>query len=635
MEVTLPLQTGFRADAPRVSKHKPTPLRVSVSLFAVLVLGAFVLVIYTWPQIHSGTAPATAASLRNLAYLHAVEAGFLILAAFTFASIMLPLTRALKNNSETIGKLTAEIAQSGKQLEQTKGELKDANSRIEHIAFQLQNANVQFDIITSELDAAKRETDAIFATVKQGLFLLNPDGAIGAQTSGELKAIFQTNELARRNLYQLLRPLLPEKRHQTIADYLELIFDPRKNEKQLQRFNPLKRIELNFSSPEGGFQSKHVEFSFQRIVRNNTVTRVMVTALDITGRVKLEDKLREGEVLREKQLELLFDLLQVDNEQLRGFLGEASGGLEKINAIFMEPCAGTADQLQDKVQRVFRVAHNLKSHSASLGLHLFEKTIHQIEERLNELRRNSAVVNEDLLTVLVSIANLQAQLQDATALIEKISGLRRSFVSAREELLGSAAVSRASLPVQPSAELVRSVEELARAVAARCGKQVRIEWRLSGNFDGLPLRQRRLLQNALFQLVRNSIVHGIEPPEARAHAGKAPCGCISIKLSKLPGENRVLLVCRDDGMGLDAAAIRNRAVREKLIPEDIQLSENELYALIFAPGFSTMDSATEDGGRGVGLDMVRAEVVEELQGEIQIGFSAGKYCEFGIIVPSV
>lgn len=635
MEATLPLQTGFQTDAHPVARSKSTPLSFSILLFAILVLAALGLIFYIWLQIHTGGIPATAAGLRNLAYLSVVEAGFLVLAMGAFATIILPLVRTLKSNSLAIEKQKQEIEQAGKQLEQTRNDLKDANSRIGHTAFQLQNANLQFDIITSELDAAKRETDAIFATVKQGLFLLGPDGTIGAQTSNELKTIFQTNELSRRNFFQMLRPLVPEKRHQTIADYFELIFDPRKNEKQLQKFNPLKRVELNFASPEGGFQPKHVEFSFQRIIKDNKVTRVMVTALDVSGRVKLEDKLREGEVLREKQLELLFDLLQVDSAQLHAFLGDAASGVEKINAIFMEPGPGNAEQLQDKVQRVFRIAHNLKSHSASLGLHLFEKTIHQTEERLNELRRNSTLVNEDLLGVLVTIANFQTQLQDANALIEKISGLRRSFASAREELLGSAAVARATLPVQPSAELVRSVEDLARTVAARCGKQVRIDWKLSGNFDVLPIRNRRLLQNALFQLVRNSIVHGIEPPDGRARAGKAPCGCISVKLSKLPGENRVLLVCRDDGAGLDATAIRARAVREKLIPPDAQLSENDLYALIFAPGFSTVDSTTEDAGRGVGLDVIRAEVVEELDGEIQIGFSPGKHCEFGIIIPSV
>lgn len=630
MEAALPLQTDFNAEVSPAPKQKSNFLLLSICLFALLFLGALGLVIYTWMQIRSGAIPPTAAGLQSLASLHLMQAGALGLALAAFAGTSLLLRRRMKDNSLTIEQQAQEIAQAAKQMEQTKGEMDFTASKLADTVFQLQNANIQFDIITDELDGAKREADAIFATVRQGLFLLGPDGMIGGQTSAELKTIFQTSELAKRNFSQVLRPLLPEKRYQTIADFFELLFDPRKNEKQLQKFNPLKRVELNFASPDGGFQPKHVEFSFQRIMSNKAVSRVMVTVLDVTERVKLEDKLREGEVLREKQLELLFDVLQVDSANLHTFLGDARLGLEKMNSIFMEPGSGNDGQLQDKVQRVFRIAHNLKSQSSALGMHLFENTIHQIEDQLNDLRRNPSPANEDLLAVLVPIAGFQKQLQNATSLIEKISGLRRSFDSAREELIGS----KAPLAIQPSAELVRCVEDLSRTVATRTGKQVRLEWKLSGNYDRLPQKTRRLLQNALYQLVRNSIVHGIESPEGRAHAGKPPYGCISIKLTRLPGENRVLLVSRDDGAGLDAGAIRTRAVREKLIPEDVQLTDDDLYALIFAPGFSTVDSANEDAGRGVGLDVIRAEIVDELNGEIQIGFDKGRFCEFGIIVPS-
>lgn len=636
MEATLQAESALptAATQPEVKKTKSSPVPMVIAAFAVLILGALGLVVYAWLQIHNGSVPLTKEGLQSLASLHSIQAVILVLAGVAFAVIVRSMKRALADDAHTIEKQSEDIATAAKNITQTKGELDHANSQLAHTLFQLQNANVQFDIITSELDSAKREADAIFATVRQGLFLLGPDGTIGAQVSGESKAIFEAKELAKRNFSQMLRPLLPEKRYQTVSDFLELLFDPRKNEKQLQRFNPLKRAELNFPSPDGGYQPKHVEFSFQRIVNDNAVSRVMVTVLDVSERVKLENKVREGEQLREKQLDLLFDLLQVDSANLRTFIDDANASIEKINGILKEPGTGEAGQLQDKVQRVFRTAHNLKSHAASAGLHLFEQTIHQIENQLNEHRRNTALVNEDLLPVLVSIANFQAQLQDAAALIQKITDLRGSFNStAAPEQQRSATAPIVAPQEQPSAALVRSVEELAKTVATRSGKQVRLEWRLSGNFDRLPLRNRRLLQNSIFQLVRNSIVHGIELPPDRARASKAPIGCVSIKLTKLPGENRVLLVCRDDGKGLDAAAIRERAVREKLIAEDAQLSEDDLYALIFAPGFSTVDAANEDAGRGVGLDVIRAEIVDELHGEIQIGFSQGQYTEIGIIIP--
>ena len=230
----------------------------------------------------------------------------------------------------------------------------------------LNNANQQFDIITGELDAAKRETDAIFATVRQGLFLLKPDGTIGAQSSEELKSILQTSELSGRNFLTILRPLLPEKRHKTISDYFDLLFDPRKNEKQLHKFNPLKCVELNFSSPEGGFQPKRIEFMFQRIIHDNAVTSVMVTLLDVTERAKLEEKIQAGEMLREKQIDLLFEILQVESSDLHRFVVDATESLARINAIFMDNSSASANPLRDKVDRVFRLAHNLKSEAASV-----------------------------------------------------------------------------------------------------------------------------------------------------------------------------------------------------------------------------------------------------------------------------
>ena len=143
---------------------------------------------------------------------------------------------------------------------------------------------------------------------------------------------------------------------------------------------------------------------------------------------------------------------------------------------------------------------------------------------------------------------------------------------------------------------------------------MRIGWKIEG-YDTLPARHHRLLQNAIFQLTRNSLVHGIESPEDREKAGKDPCGSIDITIAGIADEDNLLITCRDDGAGLDVEGIRARAIREKLI-DDAQgnaLSDNDIYALIFEPGFSTASAVTEDAGRGVGLDVLRDEVVEQLQ----------------------
>lgn len=633
MEATIEMDNVIESTPSPSFTKKYWVLIVGTLLFLLVILGALVI-----DYCISGS--ANPPSKSQLFEWHA--AAFLLVLV-GFGGIMYYVIGKLKKSDEKledqafeIKSTRTELTQTSAQLETTKSDLDYANNQLSNTLFQLNNANLQFDIITGELDAAKRETDTIFANVRQGLFLLSPDGTIGAQTSEELKQIFQASDLSRRTFVTLLRPLLPEKRHKTISDFLELLFDPRKNDKQLQRFNPLKRVELNFPNPEGGFKPKHVEFSFQRIINANTVVRVMVTALDITERVKLEEQLRQGEVLREKQLELLFEILQVESAQLRRFIDTADGVIVQTNGIFMEagPNAEGGTPLADKVQRVFRLAHSLKSQAAALGLLLFEKTIHQIEDQLNDLRRNPNLVNEDLLNVLVSIANFQAQLKEASGLIEKISGLRRSF-GGGESTEGSDREGIGIAPLlKPSVELKKTVEDLSKTIMSRRGKQVRLEWKVE-TYDDLPTKHRKVLQNAIFQLVRNSIVHGVELPEERQRVGKEPCGVISVTLMRIPGEKKVQLVCRDDGAGLDADKIRKRAVKEGLLKEaeSNTLSDNELCTLIFEPGFSTAGAVTEDAGRGVGLDVVRDEVVGELGGEIQIEFSTSRFCEFGIVLP--
>jgi len=561
------------------------------------------------------------------AMLRTIQTVAIVLVLLNFAMIMVHVIGKLRRSDEAV-----EV--HAQELENANAQLGHSNAQLEYTNNALATSNAELEAVQAALQAAKSEADTIFATVRQGLFLLGPDGVIGAQHSEELKTIFQTDAFAGRNLVHLLRPLLPEKRHQTVADYCDLLFNPRKNDKQLAKFNPLKRVELNFPAPEGGFQPKHVEFAFQRIVADGEVVRTLVTAMDVTERVKLEEQLKSGEKRRQKQFELLFELLQVESAQLRKFIEEASAAIERINGIFMEPAAPAREnRVHDKVQRVFRIAHTLKAQAASLGLLLFERSIHEIEDKLNELRKNPSVMNEDLLTVLVSIANFQTDLEEAGELIEKVANLRRSFPTAQAPALnGSDRGPSATL--SPSAELRSAVDELCTTVLSRLGKQCRIDWQVPV-YDSLPGEHRRIVRDAVVQLVRNSLVHGIEFPAQRSAAGKDPHGSITIRLER-EATGQTHLRCRDDGAGLDTAGIRAHAVREGLIAGEsaAALAEHEVCALIFEPGFSTASTVTEDAGRGVGLDALRAEIVDELDGEIRVQFAAGRYCEFHVFLPA-
>src|SRR5690606_34666310 len=110
----------------------------------------------------------------------------------------------------------------------------------------------------------------------------------------------------------------------------------------------------------------------------------------------------------------------------------------------------------------------------------------------------------------------------------------------------------------------------------------------------------------LEHMLRNAVAHGIESPEARRKAKKKEEGTVRIAVRREGSE--VVLEVGDDGSGLDRGAIRRRAEERGLIREGAALSDGDLDALIFEPGFSTADEVSRLAGRGVGMDVVASEV---------------------------
>jgi two-component system, chemotaxis family, sensor kinase CheA len=129
------------------------------------------------------------------------------------------------------------------------------------------------------------------------------------------------------------------------------------------------------------------------------------------------------------------------------------------------------------------------------------------------------------------------------------------------------------------------------------------------------------LFDPLVHLIRNSCDHGIESPETRRQAGKDPVGTVHL-LAYHSGQN-VFVEIRDDGAGLDPAAIRKKAVSSGLLEEGAQVSVEQLHKMIFLPGFSTARSVSNVSGRGVGMDVVKRSV-EALRGQIDIRSEPGK-----------
>ena len=169
---------------------------------------------------------------------------------------------------------------------------------------------------------------------------------------------------------------------------------------------------------------------------------------------------------------------------------------------------------------------------------------------------------------------------------------------------------------------------LVRDLSRRAHKTILFE--TSGEETELDKSIAEELSDPLLHMVRNSIDHGIELPKEREAAGKDPTAHIRIAAYHQSGQ--IVVEISDDGRGLNREKILAKAKQNGLIQAGRQLSDNEIFLLIFEPGFSTAEKVTDISGRGVGMDVVRKHV-QKLRGRIDIQSKAGEGTTFFIKLP--
>jgi two-component system chemotaxis sensor kinase CheA len=162
---------------------------------------------------------------------------------------------------------------------------------------------------------------------------------------------------------------------------------------------------------------------------------------------------------------------------------------------------------------------------------------------------------------------------------------------------------------------------MVRDLSRELGKDM--ELLISGEETELDKSVIEEIGDPLVHLIRNSVDHGIEDKEARKAVGKPERG--TIKLSAEHEGNYIIISVIDDGKGMDPAVIKRKAVEKGVIDEKsaASLSDKDALSLIFAPGFSTKDKATEISGRGVGMDVVKTNI-QKLNGIIEINSNPGQ-----------
>ncbi|MGV8952529.1 MAG: chemotaxis protein CheA [Cypionkella sp.] len=185
-----------------------------------------------------------------------------------------------------------------------------------------------------------------------------------------------------------------------------------------------------------------------------------------------------------------------------------------------------------------------------------------------------------------------------------------------------------AIRAQPVKPLFQRLSRIVRDAADATGKTVRLV--TVGESVEVDKTVVERLTDPLTHMIRNAVDHGLERPDARVEAGKDPCG--TIRLSAAHRSGSVIITIRDDGAGLNRPRILEIARSKGLVSEQAELSEAEIDALLFLPGFSTASTISNLSGRGVGLDVVRNSVMA-LGGRVSISSIPGQGTEFTISLP--
>jgi two-component system chemotaxis sensor kinase CheA len=456
--------------------------------------------------------------------------------------------------------------------------------------------------------AERDEIAAMRDNLKIGLFFMNRDCIIQDNYSRYLEELLSERDLTGRQFIELLSASVTSKEQDAIKDYFDMVLDRVFDQMTLEDINPLQ--ELHYVSARTG-DRKIFQCEFVTVERGKGEVFILVVIYDITAKVELQQRLAAEENRRQEEMRSIFELIQVDPNVFTDFLGDAEYEFTRID----ETLKNDKFSAHEALVEVYQSVHAIKSNAVILGLNTFGDKVHALESQIKKLReQETEVLFDDMLHLTMEIENLSKEKDGFKTVIDKINSFK----------VGSADGKK-----QNEYVLVESLTKATNRAASDMGKKVKF---VAAEIDPLALEKgpRRVIKEVLMQLIRNSVVHGVETPAERLAKGKNETGIIRLSIKTDGKIIQVKLV--DDGRGLDFKKIGQKALGLKMIKKEDAGNKEALLQAIFAPGFSTAETEGVHAGRGIGLNLVR-DRVRDAKGTIKLQTEWGKGTAFNVFLP--
>ena len=386
----------------------------------------------------------------------------------------------------------------------------------------------------------------------------------------------------------------------------------------------LERSPANAGLLNNIFRGVHTLKGTSSFLGFNQMTELTHTSEDLLNKLRKGDFIADGkiiDILIEVHNAASILLQRIENHDLQPV--ELNGILEKLHRAMQQQLI--VEQVEDTIQ-----ARKEQSSNASEALEVIRQRVTDSTIRVDIDRL------DDLMNLVGELVLARNRLSQAThSLIEKYEQIEMSKhiadVSSQIDFvtteLQMAVMKTRMVPIE---KVFNGLPLVARELMRSTGKEVDLQ--IYGKETELDKSIIEELNDPLVHMVRNAIDHGIESPEERAKLGKPLQGIVVVNAER--DGNYILITMEDDGRGIDAEQIKQKAIEKELITEvqAQEMSTSDILNLIFVPGFSTKREITNVSGRGVGMDVVKTNIAK-LKGIVEIASEVGKGTIITLKVP--
>ncbi|MBN2842858.1 MAG: Hpt domain-containing protein [Sedimentisphaerales bacterium] len=389
----------------------------------------------------------------------------------------------------------------------------------------------------------------------------------------------------------------------------------------LREKGEIKRTDLNEALKEQRDEPEPAKKKIGEILVEKEKTTEQKVDMAVAEQ-KRREQMAQGKVASKKIGELLIEKGFVSQKQIDEALTSQKngGGQKKIGELLLEQNLVTREQIElvvreqkdqmQQMQQASRPTTAGKKQAAETTVKVTTERLDALINMVGELVIAQAMVSQDLADHRKSNQRLERN----TRHLEKITrDLQELSMSTR------------MVPVQG---VFQKMARLVRDLSRKSNKQ--IDFEMFGSETELDRNVVEEIADPLVHMIRNSVDHGVETPEDRRAAGKTPTGKISLGAYHKGGN--IVIEIKDDGKGLSRERIMKKAIENGIIREDAEMTDQEVFRLIFHAGLSTAEKVTDISGRGVGMDVVRKNI-ESLRGRIDIDSISGQGTTFSIQLP--